>query len=122
MATTTTPPAGEADPKQAAYDALNALLATATAAATNRDNTAAAQDKAFDVRTEVAAQLQALNLAVFTGNTLQLQAAGDEMAPAMTQLKALKTQIEALGNDLKEAAAIISGIDKVAGEFGALGL
>jgi capsule polysaccharide export protein KpsE/RkpR len=115
-------PTDGTDPKQAAFAALNALLATATAAATNPDNTQEAQDKAFDVRTEVVAQLQALNLAVFTGNTVQLQAAGDEMAPAMTQLKALKTQIETLGNDLKEAAAIMSGIDKVAAEFGKLGL
>jgi hypothetical protein len=124
MATTpsSTPLAGAADPKQAAYDALNALLSTASAAATNPANTTAAQDKAFDVRTEVAAQLQALNLAVFTGNTVQLQAAGDDMALAMTQLKALKTQIEALGNALKEGAEILSGIDKIACEFGALGL
>jgi hypothetical protein len=115
-------PEGAADPKQAAYDALNALLATATAAANNPANTPAAQDTAFDLRNEVTAQLQALNLAVFTGNTVQLQAAGDEMTPAMTELKALKTKIEALGNDLKECASILSGIDKVAGEFTALGL
>jgi hypothetical protein len=44
------------------------------------------------------------------------------MAPAMTQLKALKAKIEALGDALKEGAAILSGIDKIAGEFGALGL
>ncbi|MGA2048732.1 MAG: hypothetical protein ABSG96_13610 [Terracidiphilus sp.] len=117
-----TPSSGTVDPKQAAYDALNAVLAAADAAAANPANTQEAQNIAFDLRTEVAAQLQALNLAVFTGNTVQLQAAGDEMAPAMTQLKALKAKIEALGDALKEGAAILSGIDKIAGEFGALGL
>jgi len=117
-----TPPAAAPDPKQAAYDALNVLLNTATAAASNPANTPAAQNVAFALRTAVASQLDELDLAVFTGNTVQLQAAADEMKPGMTQLKTLQTQIAALGNDLKEAASILSGIDKAVAELGALSL
>jgi len=127
MAKTTpaAPATGGADPKQAAqaaYDALNALLATATAAASNPANSKAAQDVAFDTRRALAAQLDALDQAQFTGNTVDLQAAEAEMKPGMDELKALKTKITALGNGLKEAAALLSGIDKVLGELTALGL
>jgi hypothetical protein len=116
-----TPPTGAVDPKQAAYDALNDLLNTATAAANNPANTQAARDTAFALRTATSAQLDALDQAVFTGNTVQLQAAA-EMTPGITQLKALQTQISALGNGLKEAASILSGIDKAVTELGAFGL
>jgi cbb3-type cytochrome oxidase cytochrome c subunit len=116
------PAAGAADPKQAAYDALNALLDTATAAANNPANTPAARDVAFTTRRALSAQLAALDQAQFTGNTVDLQAAEAEMKPGMTNLVALKAKISALGNDLKEAASILSGIDKVVGEFTALGL
>ena len=133
-----TPPASTADPKQTACDALNALLKTATAAASNPANSKAAQDAAFDLRTTIVAQLQALNRAVFTGNTVQLQASAfastrvglaqeamklpPGMTPAMTQLKALQKQIAALGSDLKEAASILSAIDSAVTEIGALGM
>ena len=117
-----TPPASTADPKQTACDALNALLKTATAAASNPANSKAAQDAAFDLRTKIVAQLQALNRAVFTGNTVQLQASAAGMTPAMTQLKALQKQIAALGSDLKEAASILSAIDSAVTEIGALGM
>jgi hypothetical protein len=88
----------------------------------NQDNTQEARDVAHALWSATNDQLDALDLAVFTGNTVQLQAAADEMTPSMTQLKALKAKIEALGDALKEGAAILSGIDKIAGEFGALGL
>ena len=104
-----TPPAapsqGPADPKQSAYDALNDLLNTAAAAATNPANTPAAREIAFTLRTTTSAQLDALDQQVFTGNTVQLQAAAAAMTPGMTDLKALQKQIAALGNDLKEAAS-----------------
>jgi high-affinity Fe2+/Pb2+ permease len=115
-------PADAANPKQAAYDALNALLAKSDAAAKNPDNTKAAQDTAFAVRTATAEQLNALDQAVFTGNTVNLQAAAAAMTPAMTELKDLQKKIAALGNALKEATSILSGIDKVVSELGALGL
>jgi hypothetical protein len=117
-----TPPTGAVDPKQAAYDALNDLLNTATAAANNPANTQAARDAAFALRTATSAQLDALDQAVFTGNTVQLQAAAAEMTPGITQLKTLQIQISALGNSLKEAASILSGIDKAVTELGAFGL
>ena len=117
-----TPPTGAADPKQAAYDALNDLLNTATAAANNPANTQAARDTAFALRTAISAQLDALDQAVFTDNTVQLQAVAAEMTPGITQLKALQTQISALGNGLKEAASILSGIDKAVTELGEFGL
>jgi len=117
-----TPPTGAVDPKQAAYDALNNLLNTATAAANNPANTQAARDTAFALRTATSAQLDALDQAVFTGNTVRLQAAAAEMTPGITQLKALQTQISALGNGLKEAASILSGIDKAVTELGEFGL
>lgn len=117
-----TPSSDSADPKQAAFNALKSVLSSADAAMNNKANTQEARNVAHALWSATNDQLDALDVAVFTGNTVQLQAAGDEMAPGMTQLKALKTQIEALGNDIKEGAAILSGIDKVAGEFGALGL
>ena len=61
-----------------------------------------------------------LNLAVFTGNTVQLQAAAAAMTPGMTQLKALQAKISALGDGLKEAASILSGIDTALTELGKL--
>jgi hypothetical protein len=121
MPSTATPtPSG--DPKQAAYDALNALLATATSAASNPLNTPAAQNTAYDLRTAIVAQLQALNLAVFTGNTVALQAGAAAMTPATTQLKALQTRIAALGNTIKEGTSILTGIGQAITDLGALGL
>jgi hypothetical protein len=117
-----TPPPGAVDPKLAAYDALNDLLNTAAAAANNPANTQAARDTAFALRTAISAQLDALDQAVFTDNTVQLQAVAAEMTPGITQLKALQKQISALGNGLKEAASILSGIDKAVTELGAFGL
>ena len=117
-----TPSSDAADPKQAAFNALKSVLNTAAAAMNNQDNTQEARGVAHALWSATNDQLEALDLAVFTGNTGQLQAAADEMAPGMTQLKALKAKIEALGDALKEGAAILSGIDKIAGEFSALGL
>jgi NAD/NADP transhydrogenase alpha subunit len=116
------PSSDAVDPKQAAFNALKSVLNTAAAAMNNQDNTQEARDVAHALWSATNDQLDALDLAVFTGNTVQLQAAADEMTPSMTQLKALKAKIEALGDALKEGAAILSGIDKIAGEFGALGL
>jgi hypothetical protein len=112
-----TPPPAAADPKQAAYDALNALLATAAAAANNPANSQAAQDTAFALRTATQKQLDALDLAVFTGNTVDLQAAAAKLTPGMTDLKALQTKITELGNDLKESASILGWIDKALTEL-----
>jgi hypothetical protein len=109
-----------ADPKKPAFDALNDLLKTATAAASNPANTKAAQDEAFAVRTATSDQLQALDLAVFEGNTGKIEAAGSELDPGINQLKDLRTKIDAIGNGLKEAATIISGIDKAVAELSAL--
>lgn len=108
------------DPKQASFDALNALLASSTAAANNRDNTPAAQDAAWATRTATVTELEALDLAVFTGNTIQLQAAAASMKPGIDQLKALQKQISALGNDFKEAATILADIDKAASALSGL--
>jgi hypothetical protein len=109
-----------ADPKQPAFDALNALLRDATAAANNPKNTKAAQDTAFALRTATSEQLQALDLAVFTANTGKIEAAESELDPGITELKDLRKKIDALGNGLKEAASIISGIDKAVAELSAL--
>jgi hypothetical protein len=117
----TTPTAAATDPKQPAYDALNQLLATARAAANNPANTQAAQNTAYALEEAISAQLDALDQAAFTGNTVTLQAAATAMAPGIAQLKQLQTKIEALGNDLQEAASIISGIGKAAGELSVLG-
>ncbi len=122
MSTQSPAPPDAADPKQAAYDALNDLLAQSTAAANNKDNTKQARDAAFSLRTATAAQLDALDQAKFTGNTVDLQAAEEAMSPGMKQLQELQTQIEALGNELKEATSILTGIDKVIAELGGLGL
>ena len=117
----TTSIAAATDPKQPAYDALNQLLATARAAANNPANTQAAQDAAYTLETAISAQLDALDKAVFTGNTVSLQAAATAMTPGITQLKQLQTKIATLSNDLQEAGAIISGIDKAVGELSVLG-
>jgi hypothetical protein len=117
-----TPPPVPADAKQAAYDALNALLSLASTAACNRANTQAAQDAAYDVRNAISARLAALDQAVFTGNTITLHASAGEMTLGMDELKALKAKIEAVGKDLKECAAIASGIENAAGKLTALGV
>jgi hypothetical protein len=88
----------------------------------NPANTQAARDVARALWNATNDQLDALDQAVFTGNTVQLQAAAAAMTPGMTQLKALQTQISSLGNDLKEAASILSGIDNAVMELGVLGL
>jgi hypothetical protein len=117
-----TPPTGAADPKAAAYAALNAALATSNAAANNPANTKAARDVAFDTSTALSAQLDALDQAVFTGNTVDLKASAKEMDKGMDQLKALQKQIAAIGNDMKEGAAILSGLDQALGKLSALGM
>jgi CHASE3 domain sensor protein len=106
-----------ADPKQPAYDALTRLLQTSSDAANNPANTPAAQELAYQVRSATSAQLDALDLAVFTGDTVDLQAASAKMTPGMDQLKALKAQIEGISQDLKEFASIVSGIDEAVGEL-----
>jgi uncharacterized protein YaaR (DUF327 family) len=102
-----------ADPKQPSFAALNALLQTANAAFHNPLNTQTARDTAFDLITTINDQLTALNQAVFTGNTVDLKAAAAAMTPGMDQLKALQKEIAQLGNELKEAASIVTGIDQV---------
>ncbi len=106
-----------ADPKQTAYDALNQLLNTSSDAANNPANTPAAQDAAFAVRTATSTQLAALDLVVFTGNTVQLQASEDSLTPGLNQLKALQARINALAKDLKEAESILQQMDGVAKAF-----
>jgi len=101
------------DTKQPSFDALNTLLVSSTAAANDTDNTPAARDAAWATRKVTSHQLEQLDLAVFTGNTAQLQAAKDAMAPGMDQLKDLQQKINALGNDFKEAAKVLTDIDKV---------
>jgi hypothetical protein len=51
-----------ADNTQATYDALNAQLAEATAAANNPASTQAERDVAFAKRTEIAAKLDDLDI------------------------------------------------------------
>jgi hypothetical protein len=108
------------DPKQPSFEALTALLASSTAAANNTDNTQAARDAAWDTRKATSAQLEALDLAVFTGNTAQLQAAAAAMKPGTDQLEALQTKISALGEGFKEAATVLTDIDKVVAAVSAL--
>lgn len=120
----TIPPAnsstGAADPKQAAFNALKIVLSFAQAAMNNPANTSAAQDVARTLWNTTNEQLDTLDLYVFTGNTVSLQAGATEMTPGMTQLKTLQAQISALGNDFKEAASIISSIDNALTELSAL--
>jgi gamma-glutamyl phosphate reductase len=102
-----------ADPKQPSFDALNGLLKTAKAAFANPLNTQAARDAAYDLMTATDDQLTALNQADFTGNTVDLKAAEATLTPGMDRLKALQKQIAQVGSDMKEFAAITSGIDQV---------
>ena len=101
-----------ADPKQPSFAALTALRVSSNAAALNPANTSAAQDAAWKTYEAAGAQLEALDLAVFTGNTVQLQGAAATMTAGMNQLNDLKKQIDALGNDFKEAATVMADIDK----------
>jgi hypothetical protein len=117
-----TPPTGADDPKDAAYAALEAALKTSDAAANNPANTKAARDVAFNASTALSEQLDALDQAVFTGNTVDLQASAKAMDEGMKQLKALKEQIEAISKDLKEATTIISYLDQALGKLSALGM
>jgi hypothetical protein len=108
------------DPKQPSCDALTTLLASSTAAYNNTDNTPDARSAAWDTRKATSHQLEVLDLAVFTGNTAQLEAAKAAMTPGMDQLKDLQQKISALGNDFKEAATVLTDIDKVVGAVSAL--
>jgi hypothetical protein len=117
-----TPPAGADDPKAVAYAALEAALKTSDAAANNPANTKAARDVAFNASTALSEQLDALDQAVFTGNTVDLQASAKAMDEGMKELKALKEQIEAISKDLKEAATIVSYLDQAIGKLSALGM
>jgi len=115
------PPSGAADPKQAAFDQLTKVLNTAQAAMNNPANTPAAQDAARALWNTTNDQLDALDESVIESDTVSLEASASEMTPAMTQLKALQTQIEALGNDIKEGTALVSGIGSAISELKALG-
>ena len=108
-------PPESGDPRQPSYEALAALLAAATGAANNPANLPEAQDVAFALCNVTQAQLDALNLAVFTGNTVQLKAAEAQMTPEMADLKKLQSQIAALGKAMKEGETIVAGIDQVLG-------
>jgi len=110
-------PDQEQDPKQPSYDALNALLATSTAAALNPQNAPAAQALAAQTRQATSGQLDELDRGVFIANTGELRAAKTAMTPCMKDLKNLKAQIAKLGADVKEGAAIISGIDAALSEL-----
>jgi hypothetical protein len=116
----TTPPTGETDPKQTTFNALKTVLKLAQAAMNNPANTPTAQEVARKLWNTTNDQLDALDLAVFTGNTVSLQASSTEMSSGMTQLKALQTQISALGDDLKETASIVTGIGNALTELSAL--
>jgi hypothetical protein len=107
--------------KQSAYTTLTNLYNTAQAASNNPSNSAAARDAAFDLMSATSTQLDALDQAAFSANTIDLQAAAAAMAPGVAQLKALQSKIAALGNDFQESGAILSGIDKVIGELTAIG-
>jgi|GEM_PF-6047200 len=108
------------DPKQPSLDALNALLVSSTAAYNDTDNTPAARDAAWKTRKATSSQIETLDLAVFTGNTAQLQAAEDAMKPGIDQLKDLQAKISALGEGFKEAATVLTDIDKVVAAVSAL--
>ncbi|HZL28971.1 MAG TPA: hypothetical protein VFC39_20765, partial [Acidobacteriaceae bacterium] len=75
-------------------------------------NTPDAQAAAWKTYDTAVAQKEALDLAVFTGNTVQLQAAAAALTPGMKQLTDLKKQISDLGNGFKEAATVIADIDQ----------
>lgn len=122
----TTPPAtpstGQAVSKQDAFDAANALLATATSAASNPANTPEARQAAFDLRTATSAQLTVLDQAVISSNTVALEAGAADLSPGMTQLKDLQKKIAGIGNGIKEGTSIVSQVDKVISAFTSLGL
>jgi argininosuccinate lyase len=105
-------PTAATDPKQPSLAALNALMASSKAAGLNSANTPDAQAAAWKTYDAAAAQAEALDLAVFTGNTVQLQAAEAALTPGMKQLTDLKKQIAALGDGFKEAASVIGDIDQ----------
>jgi len=115
------PSATTVNPKQAAFNALKATLKNASDAMNNPANTQAAQAAARALWTETGEQLDALDQAQIADDTVALQAGAAQMTPGMEKLKALKEKISALGNDLKEAASILTGIDKAIAELGALG-
>ena len=79
------PSSDAVDPKQAAFNALKSVLNTAAAAMNNQDNTQEARDVAHALWSATNDQLDALDLAVFTGNTVQLQAAADEAVNDTTE-------------------------------------
>ena len=105
-------PAAAPDPKQPSLAALSALMASSKASGLDTANTPDAQAAAWKTYDAAVAQKEAVDLAVFTGNTVQLQAAAAALTPGMKQLTDLKKQIDALGNGFKEAAAVIGDIDQ----------
>jgi hypothetical protein len=123
---TTIPPMSpaedEEDPKEAAYTALSDALEAAQAAANNPANTKAARDLAFDAATAISDQMDAVDEAVFTGDTVDLDGSEDAMTEGIAQLKALQEQIAEIGNGMKEGATIISGLDEALSKMSALGL
>ncbi|MGH9606765.1 MAG: hypothetical protein ACRD3N_13830 [Terracidiphilus sp.] len=117
MATT---PQGAGDLKKMAYGQLEALLATSTQAMNNPANTQEARDAAFDLCNAVQSQLNALNLAVFNSDTVALQGAAAAEPPGIADLKTLQKKIAAIGNGIKEGAAILSGIGQAVAALKAL--
>ena len=113
-------PAAAPDPKQPSLAALNALMASSKASGLNSANTDAAKAAAWKTYDAAVAQVAALDLVPFIGNTVQLQGAAAAMTPGMKQLTDLKKQISDLGNDFKEAAAVIGDIDQAVAALGGL--
>jgi hypothetical protein len=114
------PPTGAVDPKQAAFNALQAVLSSSQTAMNNPANTPEAQEVARSVWNTTNNQLDALDVAVITSDTVSLQVGETSMAAGMTQLKALQTRIAAIGNDMKEGASIVTGITSALTELSAL--
>lgn len=108
--------------KNQSFTALNALKATAIAAANNPANPKEAQDAAFELLTAVTDQIDALDQTVFTGNTVQLQAAEATTKSACEQLKVLEARIKAIGARIQEGAEIVAGIGTAVSKLMALGM
>lgn len=118
-----TPPTDAVDPKQAAYDALNDLLNTATAAANNPANTQAARDTVFALRTasEVCLPgdltLRAITAPYFLGTKIEaFRGRGREDYFASHDLEDLITVVDGRPSLLNEVEAASVELRRFIGE------
>ncbi len=103
------------DPKvsgQAALDALQATQDQAEAAFENIHNSQQARAAAFDLKTKTFELLTTVNQDLIDADTIDLQAAAEDLSPGIKDLEDLKTKIEAIDKDFAEAATILTDLGK----------